>query len=291
MNKETVLAKLRCTVAFTQQGMGFMREAHYAMHEEFSETVYFRSRAEIWDGFFRKISQDEVNDYFLKLGFPEDRLPRVQLYESYSGSWVIDGAIIMAGTISSVYAFLKGISEIPEIIDGLSELKNRITNKFQRKANERAVGELRQILPKQVVRQQVPERLLDVDFVIDARPLASLSDRAVKAHAIHLSVAISMLSLTVENLGDEPLHNIRIGVFKNKTRQHQWSYADSHMGEIDHLSPHQTIVKSVDDFRKSDGNRLDLADDDPLYVDCWIQDDHGIYLFFFYLERESTAIF
>jgi hypothetical protein len=82
------------------------------------------------------------------------------------------------------------------------------------------------------------------------------------------------------------MRDIRIGLFKSDQRLNQWSYSDSYMGHFSVLSPQQTISKSVNEFAATSGRKLSLQEDQDLYVDCWVQDSHGIYLFNFFLERE-----
>jgi hypothetical protein len=108
----------------------------------------------------------------------------------------------------------------------------------------------------------------------------------MKSHKVHLNLAISRDAFILENLGDDLMRDIRIGIFKSITERHQWSYADSFMGTVNMLSSKQTITKDVSEFKDSSGNDLDLDDNMYLHIDCWIQDNHGIYLFNFYLEKE-----
>jgi hypothetical protein len=106
----------------------------------------------------------------------------------------------------------------------------------------------------------------------------------MKSHKIHLSVAISRAAFTVENLGDEIMRDLRFGLFKSTTEVNQWNFGNAYAGTVTLLSPHQTITKGVHDFVHGSGESLDLEETEDLYVDCWVQDAHGIYLFNFFLE-------
>jgi len=103
---------------------------------------------------------------------------------------------------------------------------------------------------------------------------------------VHLNVAISKDVFTLENLGDDLMRDIRIGIFKSNSQRNQWSYTDSFQGSISILSSKQTITKDISDFKDDKGNSLDLTDNSPLHIDCWVQDNYGIYLFMFFLEKE-----
>jgi hypothetical protein len=251
-----------------------------------------------WERLFLDAANHDVQAYFAELGVPRERLPFVQIGERYRGSWVADASIVMAGTVSTTYAVLKGISELPKIAEGLSTLKAAIQKRLQplldRAVRDQMIQTLNlssprplQIQPPQPGIQQtsLPPSVIQTDFTLDARPLASLSP-VVKAHKVHLSVGVSRDGLNLENLGDEPLRNVRLGLFRTKTERNQWSYQDSYMVSFSLLSARQTISKKLGEFRDARGNLLDMSDGEAAYVDCWVQDDHGIYLFRFFLEAE-----
>ena len=237
-----------------------------------------------WERILVNSSEAIINDYFLELGLPKEKLPRVKVYESYSGSWIMEAALIMFGSIGTAYTILKGISELPKIADGLTELKDRLKKEFSKKASEKVYDHLKSAVNRYKIPPPPSKQIIYTDFVLDARPLLSLTPSIMKSHKVHLNVAISRDAFTFENLGQDIMRDIRIGIFKSYSKKNQWSYADSYMGTIDFLSSQQTITKDIADFRNSKGVSLDLSDSSPLYIDCWVQDTHGIYLFMFYLE-------
>jgi len=126
---------------------------------------------------------------------------------------------------------------------------------------------------------------VSVTCSIDARPLRGLTPDVAKSHSIHLAVAVSRSALSVENLGDANIENLRIGLFKSSTQRHSWNFGDAFSKSVPRLSGKQSTSLSVDQFTsETDGSKLDLSDDNSLYVDCWLQDNAGIYLFNFFLE-------
>jgi len=229
-------------------------------------------------------SEAIINDYFLELGLPKEKLPRVKVYESYSGSWIMEAALVMFASIGIAYTILKGISELPKIADGLTELKDRLKKEFSRKASEKVYDHLKSTVNQYKIPPPPSKQIVYTDFVLDARPLLSLTPSIMKSHKVHLNVAISKDTFSLENLGHDIMRDIRIGIFKSYSQRNQWSYADSYIGTIDILSSQQTITKDIADFRNSKGDSLDLSDSSPLHVDCWVQYTHGIYLFMFYLD-------
>ena len=80
------------------------------------------------------------------------------------------------------------------------------------------------------------------------------------------------------------MRDVRIGIFKSPSQRNQWSLVDAFSSGVSLLSGKQTISKPIDSFCQMHGSSLDLSDASPLFVDCWIQDQTGIYLFNFYLE-------
>lgn len=291
MEKETVLAKIRVSMGFSDITINWLKriESYNFLFAVEVDTSFFSENRNLWEEILVSSSESIIHDYFLKLGLPKEKLPSVKVYESYSGSWIIEAALIMSATIGSAYAILKGISELPKIADGLTELKDRLKKEFSREASEKAYRNLkfysyRYKIPPHKIPPPPSKQIIFADLILDVRPLLSLSPSIMKSHKIHINVAISRNAFTLENLGQETMRDIRIGIFKSFSKIDAWSYADSYMGIIDILSPQQTITKDIADFRNSKGQPLDLSNSSPLYVDCWVQDTHGIYLFMFYLE-------
>jgi hypothetical protein len=95
----------------------------------------------------------------------------------------------------------------------------------------------------------------------------ALTPAALEHHAIHLSVAVSRDSFILENLGQDALTDLRIGIFRTPQERNQWTYADSYQGAIPLLSGGQTITKRMSEFHGQAGT-LDFTDGDAAFVDC-----------------------
>lgn len=289
MEKETILAKIRATMSFSEETFAWLENLPRIDREDVwfkreGGALFFSEFRGTWKEILVGSSEPLVQGYFRELGIPKNKLPKIRVYESYSGSWIIDAAIVMKGSMGAAYAVLKAVSELPKIFDGLTELKNRLRKAFTKKANEAVTEQLKSSSARYNF-PPPPTKPLSTDFVIDARPLLSLTPSIMKSHKIHLNAAISRDSFSLENLGNDIMRDIQIGIFKSRTPKHEWKYYESYMGKVDILSPHQTITKNIADFKNSKGETLDLSDNIPLHVDCWVQDSHGIYLFMFYLEE------
>jgi len=295
MEKETVIAKIRTSFDFTRDysfwaektaEMSIYKQNQTPWFVQEGGTLFLREYHNTWDKLFLKDSQKEVREYFRSLDFPEDLLPTVKITETYSGSWIIEAAIVIAATIGGVFAAVKGISEIPKIADGMSDLKERISKQFTEDVNEAAA----EILLSASVEKSLPPPPQNIfrikEFTIDARPLLALKPSEMKSHKIHLSVGVSQDAFTLENLGDEIIRDLQIGLFKSKTKKDNWNFGDAFASSIGILSPKQTISKELSEFRNAGNARLTVDNTElPLNIDCWVQDNFGIYLFMFYLEN------
>ena len=285
MEKETVLAKIRVTMGFSEATLAWL-EGIQNTNIWFAReggTPFFSEFKGAYERTLISSSEPIIHSYFHELGLPNEKLPRVKVYESYSGSLIIEAALIMSASMGTAYAILKSVSELPKIADGLTELKDRLKKDFFLKASEK-VNEYLKSAASHYQLPPPPQKPIYADFVLDARPLSSLTPSIMRSHKVHLNVAISREAFTLENLEQNVVKDIRIGIFKGLSQRHQWSYVDSYMSTIDILSSQQTITKDIANFRNSKDVPLDLSDNSPLHVDCWIQDLHGIYLFMFYLE-------
>jgi hypothetical protein len=297
MEKTTVLANLRLTMQFNEVTLKWLGGFPDSWVSREDGSAFLSEYGGTWEKLFLETANHEVRAHFAELGVAHERLPFVQIGERYRGSWVAEASIVMAGTVSTAYAVLKGISELPKIAEGLSTLKAAVQKRLQPLLDRAVRDELIQTLnlssPRQLQTRPGPQfqqpspppTVVRTDFTLDARPLASLSP-VVKAHRVHLSIGVSRDGFALENLDDEPLRNVRLGLFRTKTERNQWSYGDSYMASLTILSARQTISKKLGDFRDGRGNLLDMSDGEAAYVDCWVQDDHGIYLFRFFLETE-----
>jgi hypothetical protein len=284
MEKETILARLHITMAFSESTTAWLDKANkldlwFAKEQG---KAFFSEFRGTWNRTLVESCEPLIHAYFRELDCPQEMLPRVKVLESYAGSWIMEAAITMAATVGTAYTILKGLSELPDMADGLNKLKNRLKEEFAILTTRKVQDHLLQ-LSKDKSLPQLPQHPIVTDFTIDARPLLSLTPSKMMSHKMHLSVGVSRDSFTIENLGDDTLHDVRIGLFKGHSQRNQWSYADSYMGSISILSGHQTIMKGLQDFKNNAGAPLRLDESGSFHIDCWIQDEHGIYLFMFFL--------
>lgn len=292
MQKETVIATIRAEITLSPKLQVFLsqfRDQENAWFARDDGDLLLAEFGHEWNSNFLEVAQSVYDSYFRELGFPDDRIPTVKLTDSRRGSWLMEAALIMFGTIGTTYTILKGLSELPQLADGLENTKKRLQQelsaRFKKKVPERIEPMLQNATPSVQLPPQVAVGAVLVNCTIDARPLRGLTPDVAKSHAIHLSVAVSRSALSVENLGDSAIENLRIGLFKSPSQRHSWNFGDAFSRTLPRLSGKQSISLSSDQFLGQLGNsKLDLTDPAPLYVDCWLQDNSGIHLFNFFLD-------
>ena len=267
MAKDTIIAKLRGKLDFTDEAQAWLQMQDVWFAREGGQAFFGEMRSSFAHS-FADVSQTEIDDYFRRLELPPDQRPRIQVLETYQGSLIIEAVVTMMGGMGTVYAAIKAFSELPKLADGLEDLKKRIQKRFQKEADKTAEKVITSG-PERSYTATPPPHLLRADLTIDARPLRSLQPDIAKAHKIHLSVAIARSGLVLENLGDDPMRDVRIGVFSSPTRRNVWQFGDSFSGLVSLLSPRQSISKRIEEFRDGNGQPLDIDSGVPAYVDCW----------------------
>lgn len=292
MEKKTVIANVRAEIAMSEGLQEFL--AQFKDHENawFARQGGDALLAEfgfVWDTNFVEIAQSVFDAYFRDMGLSGDQLPKVELTDSRRGSWIMEAALTMFGTVGTTYTILKGVAELPKLADGLEDMKKRLQKELSSRFNKKVPERIEPILSNVGVPAQIPPPVranpVSVTCSIDARPLRGLTPDVAKSHSIHLSVSVSRSALSVENLGDAKIENLRIGLFKSPTQRHSWSFGDAFSKSVPRLSGKQSTSISIDQFTsEAIGTKLDLEDGNSLYVDCWLQDNAGIYLFNFFLE-------
>lgn len=290
MQKETIIAKIRASVGIDSESLSWW--GHLSNNElEYRDYWFLQNSGQaflsefrgIWERELVNVCEEEISNYFTEIGLQDEFRPKVKITETFQGSWIMDAVVTISSTIGGTYAAFKGVSEIPDIVEGLEKLKNKIVQKYRHTISTKTKEIYNDFSEKYTLPPPKDNIVTINDFVIDARPLLALKPDLLKSHSIHLSVAINSTALTIENLGEEPLENINIGIFNNKNKINNYQYAYSYQGYLNFLSPKQTISKNLLDFKKPGGEILKI-EDLPSYVDIWIQDNFGIYLFNFLLD-------
>jgi len=242
-----------------------------------------------WNAIFIETVEQVIRQHFRQIGLPENEAPSIRLTDTSRGSWMMEAAITFGGTVGGLYGTLKAFSELDTIADGLEKTKKRITDELKKKFDKAVPERIEQHLPGCGSLLPLPGPQSNgpvfISCTIDARPLRALTPDKIKSHSIHLAVGVSRSSLTVENLGDKDIESLRIGLFASRAQKHSWSYAEAYERSVTRLSGRQTISLSLESFKdQRSRSELEIPNTGVVYVDCWLQDNSGIYLFNFLLE-------
>ncbi|WP_026611723.1 hypothetical protein [Methylocaldum szegediense] len=292
MEKKTVIANIRAEITLTPEMQNFLTQFSDQENAWFARDggeVLLGEFGYEWNSNFVEVTQAVIDSYFRDQGLSENVLPKVDLTDWRRGSWIMEAVITMFGTVGTTYTILKGVAELPKLADGLEETKNRLQKELSARFKKKVPERIEPVLSNIGIPAQLPAPVranpVAVACSIDARPLRGLTPDIAKSHSIHLAVAVSRSALSVENLGDTAIENLRIGLFKSLVQKHSWSFGEAFSKSVPRLSGKQSISLSISQFTSEvDGSVLDLTDASPLYVDCWLQDNAGIYLFNFLLE-------
>lgn len=292
MEKKTVIANIRAELDLSETMRAFLSANSERPNAWFTRDGGDAFLAEMgfqWNEEFRATAQRVIEEYFRSVGLPENQVPQVEITDSRRGSWIMEAALTLFGTVGTTYTILKGVSELPKLADGLEDTKKRLTKELNARFKKLIPERIEPMLERSGLAPQLPAPVrlnpITVSCTIDARPMRSLTPDAAKSHSIHLAVSVSRSALAVENLGDVAIENLRIGLFRSTAQRHSWSFGDAFSKSVPRLSGKQSTSLSIDQFTSDPaGEKLDLTDPTPLFVDCWLQDNSGIYLFNFFLE-------
>ena len=194
MEKETVILRLKTSIDFGQETISWLNQVSNIVDEQKKDNEiwfakengkYFLSKfKDTWQQAFTEEVDLTVQNYFLELGFDKDFLPKTKIIKSYSGSWVMEAAVTIASTIGGTYVLIKGVSEIPDMVEGLTKLKDIIAKKFHRRVDKEATDLLSEQAAKHNNLPSLPHHVMQTkDFVLDDKPLASLKPNEMESPA------------------------------------------------------------------------------------------------------------
>lgn len=295
MERETLLATVTATLEFTDDAKRVLVDEVEGFWGDDPDSLLFEFEYQ-WRNILAATLSAEIDQFFSELGLSGDAVPQVRIGESYKGSFVVAATVIITETIPVAYKILKGVSDLPKIVDGLADLRKRVASRYERESNMIAQKTLNQAIRNARRRQtlgassapiavppSLPAQPFRATVVLDARPIAALRPEEPSVLRCNIAVAATHEAISVENLSDAAMQSVRVGLFVNDTKQQQWNYADAFEAAITMLSGRQSISKSFADFRRNGVPMQRVLDSKPMFVDCWVQDDGAIHLFQFTL--------
>ena len=306
MVSKTTLVNIRATIRTTDLLSEFVNELYNGLNEielpwfcacgngrvYLRERVFFSEFGRIWSDVLVESCQPEFNKFFKSLDWSSEIAPRpnVEILEMYEGSWIIEAALIVQATAVTTYGIIKGISEIPKMAEGLIKLKEGIVKNFQTKVNDKVVDLVQDRDDDSYEDHDLPlilcrPTVISTEITIDPRPMKALSPVELCEHAIHMKVNVSSTGVVIENLSDDAMKNLRIGLFSSDYERHNWNFGDAYIKNVISLSGNQTIAIDFLDFLHRDRGGFAMKEAHNR-LDCWVQDSTGIYLFNFLLPAD-----
>lgn len=280
MEKNVILAKINFLMDFSDETKLWLcdLEKNNPKYRNEVDLDYFSSNKEEWKSIFVNSSQNIINEFFLDLGLSEEYLPKVEVQDCYSGSFVINADIfIITSGFTLLFNSINGFSGIPQICEGLNGLKPKWNESTRDIISEKTYQYL-----KNTFNQRPPKATVDTKITIDTRPLLALNERDMRSQRVQINVGLSQHSFKLENLGDETISYLRVGLFIGFTKEKLCEFENSYKKGINNLSAHKSININLCDFLDKNGNSFELPQE-PVDIVCWIEDGNGIYLFQFYL--------
>jgi hypothetical protein len=288
MSEETVLAELRTEIRYSEETLAWIAAGPTpdAISQDLGPGAWFSDESAFLGEFsfaYQRLvvaqTEPRVQGYFADLGLDDPDLVKVRGTGSYRGSLVITAAIVITAALGVAYKVLKELSELPDMVDGLARLRREVLDPAVGESIGDDVAERLGEAAQRAAFPPPPPDPVNVSLALDTRPLQSLRPGEAVSRRIHLGVAVDDASVSIENLADEPLDNLMIGLFAGDEPRSQWSLRDAFRTSVPSLGGRQTIVRSTTDFLDDQGGVPNLAA--SRHIDCWIQDYGGIHLFQF----------
>jgi hypothetical protein len=281
LEPETPITNLRVVLDLSNEFVEFISNTGNQRDPSQTIQAFLKDNRQLWETSLVESSERIIYDYFGSL-VPSGRgLPplAVRITDSYQGSWVIEAAVVLLTTAGAAYSFLKSVSEIPSLFDGLRKVKNRLYSAYLKLVNYRASQQVAALVG-------VPSgNIVTVrQMTVDPRAVLRLSNTAAKSSSTNLTVSISRNALSIENTGKSDLHYVRLGIFKSDSKMYDYVYDQSYMATIDPIPVNQRAVKQLSAFIDEAGNALTLPPGKDTHVACWVSDADNIIVFQFFLE-------
>lgn len=284
LETETPITDLKVVLDLTQQVGELLRTTKGQEHQPHEALqAFLRDNRQLWEASLVESAGRLFSEYFASSVGPGSVRPSlaVRITDSYQGSWVIEAAVVLLATASAAHSFLKHVSEIPSIFEGLGKIKDRLQSAYTKLVNHGANQRIAALAGTQMASGNI---VAVQQMIVDPRPVLRLSNAPEKRSAVNLAAAISRHALSLDNMSDRDLHYVRLGVFKGDSRMYEYDYAKSYMGTVSCIPANQRAVRQLSFFVDEAGRELALPPGKDTYVACWVSDADNITVFQLFLE-------
>lgn len=132
MNKKTVIAMMRAEIATSDSFREYLEHYSEAWFSRDGGDLFLHEFGHERNSAFIEHLQQFFGAHFRQAGLSENLLPTVELTDSRRGSWIMEAALTMFGTVGTTYAVLKGVAELSEIADGIEKTKRDCIQSFSK---------------------------------------------------------------------------------------------------------------------------------------------------------------
>ncbi|MEK6284672.1 MAG: hypothetical protein AABO57_02920 [Acidobacteriota bacterium] len=129
--------RLKFKIELNQETLTWLNNFPDAWFSRDGGNAFLRENGGIWTATFDNVVNHEVRAYFGGLGLSDDYMPFIQHGDTYLGSWVMDAAIVMRGTMGRAYTALSTIGDLSRIAEGVTGLKSRMLQRLSLEINDR----------------------------------------------------------------------------------------------------------------------------------------------------------
>lgn len=223
---------------------------------------------------FAKAIQEDICQFFSSQNINVDNLLKVKICKTNYGSLQIFSDVVFLAPLAVAYELLKIALELWENTNKTKQMLQTTGQALEKKYNKFVRSKLELIAPnppKDVSTLKLSIESDNISYVIS-------SFKNMDKHKIQLQVDLSRNNIKLINLSEEELAFTRIGIFKNDTPQIKWEFYKSYQGNSVKIGPLENTSMNISDFVNCDRTELNIQQDLPLYVDCWLEDIKGIYL-------------
>jgi|SRR6266404_6260554 len=112
MEGTTVLCRPKFAIELNRETLAWLNNFPDAWFSRDGGNSFLREYGGTWTAAFDNVVNHEVQAYFGKLALSDEYTPFVQHGDTYVGSWVMDAAIVMRGTMGRAYTALAHIGDL-----------------------------------------------------------------------------------------------------------------------------------------------------------------------------------
>ncbi|MCX6680708.1 MAG: hypothetical protein NTX42_10160 [Methanothrix sp.] len=282
--KETMLASINCTVKLSDNTYSWLdsipeKDRSKMWFNKHNEAEFFHRYESELSEMFAKAIQEDLSQFFLNQNISMDNLLKVKIYKINYGSIQIFSDIAFLAPLAVAYELLKIALELWENTNKTKQMLQTTGQALENKFNKFIRSKLELIAPNPP--QDVATSVLSIKSDNISYVISSFKN--MDTHKIQLQVDLSRDKIKLTNLSEDELALSRIGIFKNDTPQNEWIFPNSYQGNSAKIGPMDNISLNVSDFVNCNKVKLNIPQDLPSYIDCWLEDIKGIYLVKFLL--------